>query len=136
MTTEDGAGDIFRFGKGVEVLQDDQVEKDDADGQAEHVEDKVSMVVDADAVVDPGAVVIVLRSAAFAHLTVLAAQGSARHAGHAEIMLVEFVLLEEFVNLRLLGTAAASLGDVAGIFDHGSDVEVSAKSIANGEDEI
>jgi len=67
------AGDIFRFRKAAEVLQDKPVEEDDTYCHGEYVEDKVSMVVDADAVVNPGAVVVMLRGAALAYLTVLAA---------------------------------------------------------------
>ena len=73
MVVEYVAGDIFRFGEDAEVPQDKPIEEDDTDGHGEYVEDKVSMVVDADAVVNPGAVVVMLRGAALAYLTVLAA---------------------------------------------------------------
>jgi len=73
LIADDVAGDIFRFGKDAEVSQDKPIKEDDSDGHGEHVEDKMSMVVDADAVVNPRAVVIMFRSAAFAHLTMLAA---------------------------------------------------------------
>jgi hypothetical protein len=49
--------------------------------------------------------VILLRNAASAFLAVLAAQGPARHAGHAEMAFVEHALLEELVEDGLLGGA-------------------------------
>jgi hypothetical protein len=73
LIADDVAGDIFSFGEDAEVSQDKPVEEDNTDGHGEYVEDKVSMVVDADAVVKPRAVMVMLRGATLAHLTVLAA---------------------------------------------------------------
>jgi hypothetical protein len=73
LVADDVAGNIFRFGKNAEILQNKPVEEDDTDSHGENVEDKVPMVVDANTIVDPGTVMVMLRGAVFAHLTMFAA---------------------------------------------------------------
>ena len=81
-------------------------------------------VVVADAVVDPGAVVVVFGDAAATAAAVLAAEGFADHALDAEVFVVELPEGEELFDYFALLIAGGEFGDVARVFDHCGGVEI------------
>ena len=93
-------------------------------------------VVVSDAVVDPGAVMVVLGHAAAAATAVLASEGLAYHALDAEVIFVELPQGEEFFNDGALLIAGRERRDVAGVFQHGHRVEVSCQGVADGEEDV
>lgn len=62
-------------------------------------------------------------------LTVLASEGFSDHACHTKVLLVEFPLLKKFANDCPLLIPASELGNIAGIFNHGIEIEVGRQAI-------
>ncbi len=69
--------------------EDKADEEEDSDLQTENIEKEVTEVVVADAIVDPGAMMVVFSDTAAAATAVLAAQGFADHALYAETFFIE-----------------------------------------------
>ena len=86
-------------------------------------------VVDTHAVVDPRAVMVMLRDTSSTRPTVLASQWLSNHALNAEIVFVKHPQAKELLNYRSLLVPARQFRNVAGIFKHRNEVEVCSQPI-------
>ena len=89
----------------------------------------MSDVVVAHAVVDPRAMVVLLRHTAVASSAVLGSKRFANHALEAEVLLVKFPQREELLDDRSLLVSRGEFRDPPGIFEHGEEVEVSCRGV-------
>lgn len=76
------------------------------------------MIVDGDAVVDPGAVVVFFSDTALAAFAVFAAEGFAEEAGYAEGLLIEVFGVDEFLDDGSFFASAVGFWEPARVFEH------------------
>lgn len=94
------------------------------------------MIIHRHAIIDPRAMVVLLRDASSALLAVLAAQRPARHARDAKVPLVEHAFLQELVYYGFLRSARGGFGHEAGVHEHSFGVEVGDEGEEGAEGEV
>ena len=93
-------------------------------------------VVVGDAIVDPGAVVVLFGDAAGTAAAVFGAQGFADHAVDAVVVFVEFPEAEEFGDNGALLVAGGEFGYVAWVFEHCECVKIGGRGVQESEEDI